>query len=355
MDIHHQHASSKKGLLPGTAVYIGKRPPKPTCYQVYIYDEQTYQLHKIYDAEVANKAIEEGAHVWIDICGLADISAIESILNGFQVHPLIIEDIFNTRQRPKLDAINDYLFLVVKLLQLKNQDKLGFGSEQLSLIMKQNLLISIRETNSYDFSSLYSKLRVEPSLVRQKGSDYLIYLLLDTIIDDYFRFVEHTGNQLQDIETQLLEGTEQVQIHQLYTLKRQTIIMRKTIAPIRDIIHLLIKESDNRTLKKFELYLLDLHDHCIRLLEEIDLQRELTNSLLDMYLSIQNNRMNETMKTLTIFASLFIPLTFIAGVYGMNFEFMPELKWKYSYPAVLLIMGIIAGLMLYHFKRKKLF
>lgn len=355
MSTHRQFASSKKGLSPGTAIYVGKQPPEQSCYHVYVYDKNSCQYFDAYDEETVYKAIDEGRHIWIDICGLADISIILGILKGFQVHPLIIEDVFNTKQRPKLDVIEDYLYVVVKLLRPKLEDQFSMGSEQLSIIMKKNILISIRETESYEFSTLYKRLETETSLVREKGSDYLIYLMLDTIVDDYFHIVEATAEELQVIEKHLLEDSEQINIRQLYAFKRQTIIMRKTIAPIRDIIHLLIQESDNRTLKKFELYLLDLHDHCIRLLEDLDLQREIINSLLDLYLSIQNNRMNDTMKTLTIFASLFIPLTFIAGVYGMNFEYMPELKWLYSYPAVLLIMAVIAGAMLYHFKRKKLF
>ncbi|WP_367607847.1 magnesium/cobalt transporter CorA [Legionella sp. W05-934-2] len=355
MGTHHQHSSSKKGMLPGTVVYIGKQPPKKTCFHIFVYDKQTYQAYEVFDKEAVFKAIEDGMHVWIDICGLEEISTIQQVLTEFKIHPLFIEDVFNTRQRPKLEVIDDCLYIVVKLLKPDNKDQFTIGSEQLSLMIENNFVISIRETESYDFKSLYTRVMAEPSLIRQKGSDYLLYLLLDTIIDDYFHTVEHTAKQLETIESHILEDSKKIPIQHLYAFKRQTIIMRKTIAPIRDVIHLLIKESGNRPMKKFELYLLDLHDHCIRLIEEVDLQRELTKSILDMYLSFQNNRMNETMKILTIFASLFIPLTFIVGLYGMNFKYMPELSWRYGYPIVLIIMTGIAGAMLYYFKRKKLF
>ena len=354
MESHKRRYSSKKGLMPGTPIYIGTNPPKHSECHVYIYSGTTYQKYENFDMAIVNKAIEDGLHIWIDICGLADMAFIQGILKEFKIHPLCIEDIFNTKQRPKVDVIEDYLYIVVKLLKMKAQEDIALGTEQLSIIKKNNILISIRETEKYDFSPLYKKLQVEPSLTRQKGSDYLIYLMLDTIIDDYFRFTEHTSDYLQEIEEELLEASKTVHVHDLYALKRQSIILRRTIAPIRDMIHLLISECRNHFMKTIELYLLDLHDHCIRLVEEVDMQREVIKSLLDMNLSIQNNLMNETMKTLTIFASLFIPLTFIAGVYGMNFKYMPELNWTYSYPVVLFIMFLIACAMLYHFKRKKL-
>ncbi|HAT7848055.1 TPA: magnesium/cobalt transporter CorA, partial [Legionella pneumophila] len=185
--------------------------------------------------------------------------------------------------------------------------------------------------------------------------DYLTYLIMDYIVDDYFNFVETSAQLLETLEDQLINKPETIKLQALYTIKRRTITLRKIIPPLRDIVHLLLTDDGGLINKKYNLYFRDLYDHCIRLVESIDLHREMSASMLDIYLSTINNRMNESMKILTLFASIFIPLSFIAGVYGMNFKFMPELDWRYGYPLILVTMVLLAILMLYFFKRKKLF
>ncbi|CAM2745304.1 magnesium/cobalt transporter CorA [Legionella worsleiensis] len=354
MSHHKKHASSKTGLLPGTAVYVGENPPKPTHIYVHIYDTQSYKMLNTFHIEAINAALREGKHIWIDVAGLEDSNKITHICNEYAIHPLVIEDLLNTRQRPKIDIIEDYLFIVFKLLETP-VDQFTYSTEQFSLIIKQNLLITFRESDSYDLSPIYKRLSAEHSLVREHGSDYLTYLVMDYIVDDYFNFVEETSVLLEKIEDQLIKKPEFVELQSLYTIKRRTITLRKTIAPLRDIVHLLLTDDGGFIKNRYNLYFRDLYDHCIRLVESIDLHREMSSSMLDIYLSTLNNRMNETMKILTMFASIFIPLTFIVGVYGMNFEFMPELRWRYGYPLVLTGMVALAVSMLFYFKRKKLF
>ncbi|KTD34353.1 cobalt/magnesium uptake transporter [Legionella moravica] len=354
MSNHKKHASSKTGLLPGTAVYVGEHPPKPTQINVHIYDTQSYKMLSTFHADKINSALNEGKHVWIDVAGLENSKEITKICSEYKIHPLVIEDLLNTRQRPKIDIIEDYLFIVFKLLETP-KDQLTYSTEQFSLIIKQNLLITFRESQNYDLSPLYKRLSAEHSLVREHGSDYLTYLIMDYIVDDFFNFVEETSTLLEKIEDQLIKKPETIELQSLYMTKRRTITLRKTIAPLRDIVHLLLTNDEGFINNRYNLYFRDLYDHCIRLVESIDLHREMSSSMLDIYLSTLNNRMNETMKILTMFASIFIPLTFIVGVYGMNFEFMPELGWRYGYPVVLTLMTILAISMLFYFKRKKLF
>ena len=319
----------------------------------HVYDPVEYQSHSGFDVKAINKALKAGNHVWIDLCGLQDEKLIHQLCQDFEIHALVMEDLLNTHQRPKLEIVEDYLFIVLKILTCKSDRQL-YHSEQFSLLIKDNLLITLRESSQFDFNPLYQRLRVEHSLIREQGSDYLTYLLIDTIIDSYFDFVEQTSKQLDGLENLLINNPEKLQLKELYMVKRRTISLRKTLAPLRDIIHLLISEHSKAIQNKFYLYYRDLHDHCIRLVEQIDLHREMIGGMQEIYLSIQNNRMNEIMKILTLFASIFIPLTFIAGIYGMNFDYMPELKWRWGYPTVLLFMAGVAGLMLYYFKRKRL-
>lgn len=351
---YNKSPADKSGMLPGTAVYIGKRPPKNTQIKVHIYDHNVYQVYDFVDLNEIKTAIKNGHNVWLDISGLADNEQINNLCLDFNVHPLIIEDILNTHQRPKLDNLDNYLFIVFKLLD-DPQRKKTYNLEQFSILLQQNLLITIRESENYQLTNLYQKLSAKQSLIRTHGIDYLTYLIMDNIIDDYFHYVEKTTSSIENMEDLLITKPDKIKVESVYTIKRRIFTMKKTIAPLRDIIHMLLSEETPFIDNKYHIYYRDLHDHSIRLLEMIDLHREMTTNMLNIYLSTINNRMNESMKILTIFASVFIPLSFIAGVYGMNFEFMPELKYRYAYPIVLGSMGLIASLLLLYFKKKKLF
>lgn len=348
-------ASAKTGLLPGTAVYVGAAPPKPTEILVHIYDRNEYRTLNRFAPDAINEALIAGQHVWIDVSGLADSEQITAICKQYAIHPLVIEDLLNTRQRPKLEMISDYLFIVFKLVAEHEEKKITYSTEQFSMLIKHKLLLTFRESSNYDFLPLYKRLNAEQSLVRDHSVDYLSYLILDYIVDGYFNFVESTGHALEEGEDKLVSNPASINLQSFYSLKRRILTLRNIIAPLSNIAHLLLADPGSIINARYNLYYRDLYDHCVRLMESIDLQREMSLNMLDIYLSSLNNRMNETMKILTIFASIFIPLTFITSVYGMNFKFMPELEWHYGYPLVMGVMLCLAIIMLYYFKRKKLF
>lgn len=350
---HKKLASAKTGMLPGSPVYVGEHPPHPTLITIHIYDSESYQNIKIFDPALVQASLKAGKHIWIDVSGLANHEAITSIGALFAIHPLVIEDILNTRQRPKLDVFGDSLFIVFKLLQ-SDTTRLTYQTEQCCLYIQNNVLLTFRESDNFDLTPLCKRLGAEHSLIREHGSNYLTYLLMDSIVDDYFNFVEEAALSLEKMEDLLITMPETIKLEELYTIKRRTLTLRKTIAPLIDIVHLLLVEHGRLIGISYQLYYRDLHDHCIRLMQSVDLHREMTTGMLDIYLSTLNTRMNETMKVLTLFASIFIPLTFVAGLYGMNFQYMPELKWRYAYPAVLTGMGALVLAMMVFFKRRKL-
>jgi len=353
MDKYRELPSDKIGMMPGSAVYVGESPPQTTEINIHIYNESLYEIYNKYDFDQVSKALQEDMRVWIDISGLKDSDTITKLGNDFLLHPLLLEDVVNTHQRPKLDIYDNVLFIVFKLLDVIDK-QLNYSTEQFSMVVKQSLLITFRESQDYSFKSLYKKLQSPASLPRTSNCDYLAYLVIDGIVDDYFNYVEQVGYALEKMEDMLISQPESIKLRELYMLKRRTLTLSRTIMPIRDIIHILLSDKNNLIEHKYILYFRDLHDHSIRLLQQIDLYREMTVGMLDLYLSTLNNRMNETMKVLTLFASIFIPLTFIAGIYGMNFEFMPELKWRYGYPAIMCFMSFIVVLMLGYFRRRKL-
>lgn len=353
MSKHRKRSSAKRGMLPGSVVYVGENPPHITRVYIHIFDSQGYERFEQFDEEQIKKALAAKKYVWIDVYGLASVEKISHCCNLFSIHPLIVEDIMHTRQRPKIDLLTDGLFIVFKMLDA-NAAHDNYGSEQFSMIVKKNLLFTFRESDKHQFANMYHRLETEHNLIRDHDTVYLAYLLMDNIIDGFFDFVEAIDQPLIHIEDLLTTNPETISLQDIYAIKRQTMILRKTIAPLRDIVHLLLSEHSHIIQARYQIYFRDLHDHCLRLLEALDLQREMTNNMLDIYLSTINNRMNETIKVLTLFASIFIPLTFIAGIYGMNFDYIPGLKWRYGYPFIISVMTILALLMVYYFKRKKL-
>lgn len=354
MATYKKQTSDKSGMPPGTIIYVGANPPQATQCVVHIYDSQNYQTFTEYDFVIVHEALAHNKHVWIDIAGLADTNQINQVCNELKIHPLIIEDIVNTQQRPKLELFELYAFLVFKLIGPPSK-RFTYTSEQFSLLMKKNLLITFRESKNYDLSPLYQRLQSELSMIHRKGSDYLTYLVMDNIVDHYFNYVEDLTDVLEKMEDSLIADPEKISLKEIYTLRRHALTLRKSIGPLSDIVHLLLTDDAQLINAAYRLYYRDLYDHTLRLLESINMTHDMTSSMLDIYLSTLNTGMNRTMKVLTQFASIFIPLTFIVGVYGMNFDYMPELKWHYGYPAVMTLMACIVLGMLYYFKRKKIF
>jgi magnesium transporter len=289
---------------------------------------------------------------WINIDGLKDVSLIKQVGSYFKLHPLVMEDILNTGQRSKLEVYDEYVFIVIKLV-LWHEQKQNFNIEQLSVIFGKNFVLTFQERNSNQFNSVLDSLRKAQGRVREHGSDYLTYILLDTVVDQYFVVLDHLGDQIEAVEETITLNPTAENVHILYKIKQHVFMFRKAAWPVREIVNHLLQIKGSLVSDFCLPYIRDVYDHSMQIIDTTETFRDMLASMLDIYLSSQTNRINEVMKVLTIIATIFIPLTFIASIYGMNFEYMPELHWRWAYPTVLIVMFIIFIGMLVYFKRKK--
>jgi magnesium transporter len=288
---------------------------------------------------------------WINIEGLQKISIIEKIGNHFNLHPLVLEDIANTGQRPKMEDYTDYLFVVLNMLQYSEEDK-EIKREQVSLILGSNWVISFQETEGDVFDTIRERLRSDKGRIRKMGADYLVYVLMDTIVDNYFAVLEKIGEKIEEIEDEIVTNPSPVTLQTIHDLKRQMIMLRKSIWPLREVINRLERWESKLINESTDIFLRDLYDHTIQVVDAVETFRDMLSGMMDIYMSSVSNRMNEVMKVLTIIATIFLPLTLVAGIYGMNFRIMPELQWEMGYPFALLIMLAVGIIMLIYFKRK---
>ncbi len=286
---------------------------------------------------------------WLEITSLENIDLINQIGKRFNIHPLVIEDILNEDHMPKLEDYEDYLFLIAEGLTLHDDGELEV--EQFSFILFKDLVISFQQGDSHPFGTVLARMS-EGSNIRKNGADDLLYALIDTIVDNYFLVVEKMGENIDEVEDIVLSNPQRKILQEIYKLKRNLIYIRKTLWPMRNVISSISKSEydliDERTLYYFR----DIYDHIIQMIDIIETYRDICSGMLDTYLSSISNKTNDIMKVLTIFSTIFIPLTFIAGVYGMNFKYLPELNWKYGYASFWIISAIITGFMLRYFRKK---
>lgn len=293
----------------------------------------------------------DSENVWINVCGLNAPNLIQQIGNFFQIHPLVIEDLSNTYQRSKLDNYEKYLFFTSRILFI-DEDKQIINSP-LFFILQDRVLITFHETNYPSFSNIYKRLQNPESRIRSSNVDYLAYALLDEIVDEYFSIVENLSNSVEMLEEKLLSDNSPKTLNEISELKKNLISLKRTIWPMRQLIHALTVIEIPMVDASTKLYFQDIYDHTIQIVEALETFRELLSSMLDIYLSSTSNRTNEVMKVLAIIGTIFMPLAFIAGIYGMNFKYMPELEYRYAYPMVwLLALGITTGMIIF-FKKKK--
>jgi len=339
------------GQIPGALVYTGDKTSK-----LFI---ESFDYNTDYIEEKEIKNIEDVAHYkltdsvsWININGLNNTKEIEKIGDHYGLHPLILEDIVNTSQRPKIDEYESYLFIVVKMLYYDKDDLIV--SEQVSFVLGSNYVLSFQEADGDVFDSVRDRIRAKKGRIRNLGPDYLLYALIDSVVDHYYEIIETMGNKIEELEDHLFSGNPKEEITaEIQSLKREVLRVRKAIFPLRETINRIEKFEHKLIHKKTIHFFRDIYDHIVQVSENIDIYREMIWGLMDMYMTTISNKMNEVMKVLTIIATIFIPLTFIAGIYGMNFNNMPELQYKYSYFILWGIMLILFIGMLFYFKRKK--
>jgi len=345
--------SGKAWMPPGSLVHVGDQRAASTSLSIIDYNENRYEVKTAQTAEECFPFKESPTVTWINVEGISNVPLLEKLGAGFAVHPLILEDILNTDQRPKVDDMESYLYLVLKMIDYDGRHS-RLTSEQVSLVLGTNFVISFQEGLRGDvFNPVRARIQNGRGRIRKSGSDYLTYALLDGIVDNYFVVLEKLGEKIEELEDVLIANPKPETIHDIHSLKRDMLFLRRSIWPLRDVVGLLLKSESSLIKDSTEIFLRDVYDHLIQAIDTIEIHREMLSGMLDIYLSSVSNRMNQVMKVLTIIATIFMPLTFLAGVYGMNFRFMPELGWRWGYPLVLLLMTVVGVLMVLYFKRKK--
>ena len=346
--------SSKIGAPPGTLVHIGEKRTEKVKITVFDYNETYYEEKEVTTIEECYPFKERPSITWINIDGVHDPEIIEKIGLHFNIHPLILEDILNTEQRPKYDDFGDYIFTVIKMIYYDAHNS-EIIVEQVSFILGKNFVLSFQEKEGDVFDPIRERIRKSKGLIRKVKADYLAYALFDVIVDNYFTILEKIGEDIELIEDELVSNPTPQTLQTIHNLKRDTIYLRKSTWPLREVINRLDRGESPLINQSTRIYLKDVYDHTIQVIDTVETLRDMISGMLDIYLSSISNRMNEVMKTLTIFAAIFIPLTCIVGIYGMNFDFMPELGYKWSYPILLGVMFVIGGSMVLYFKKKKWF
>jgi len=344
--------SEKAGLPPGTLIHIGEVKTEKVRITILDYDEAQLEEKQAKTIEECFPFKDKPTVTWINIDGLHQVDIIEKLGSHFGLHPLLLEDILNTEQRPKMEDFGDYIFVVLKMLyHVEEKDEIE--AEQVSLIFGSNFVISFQEHEVDVFDPVRDRIRKKKGRVRKAGADYLAYALLDAIVDNYFIILENVGEKIEDTEQQLATNPTPETLQLIRELKKGMIFLRKSIWPIREVVSGLERGESSLIHESTGAYLRDVYDHTIQIIDTVESYRDMISGMLDIYLSSISNKMNEVMKVLTIFASIFIPLTFVAGLYGMNFEFMPELKWPWGYFAALGFMASIGISLVVYFRRKR--
>jgi len=353
-----QKISKKTGLVPGAPVFVGEKKAEDVRITVIDFDADRFEIYEMERIEECFPFKEKPTVTWINVDGLHEISVVQELGKCYGWHPLIVEDILNTNQRTKIDIFDDHIFISLKMLTYNTEPK-TLGSEQLSIIAGDNYVITFQEKAGDIFDPLRNRIKNGKGKIRKAGADYLAYALIDSVVDNYFKVLDNIGEEIEDMDEELVMNPTPHTVHRIHDLRKEMIYLRKSVWPLREIISGLEREEIPLIKDSTHIYIRDLYDHTIQVIDTVETFRDMISGMLDMYLSSISNKMNEIMKVLTIFAVIFIPLTFIAGIYGMNFNpekspfNMPELNWYLGYPFALGLMVTVGVGMLFYFKRKK--
>lgn len=350
----YKKRTENKGMPPGSLIFIGKKKIEEPVIEVIDYGPDHLDEFTVSTLKEVEHLRNTSSVTWINIYGIHDTELIKQVGELFPVHSLILEDVLNTGQRAKAEEIEECLFIAMKMLTFEKESK-QVTSEQLSIVVHKKFLITFQERPGDTFDSVRERIRGAKGRLRKLGTDYLAYALVDTVVDSYVYLVEHVGEHIEELELKILDDSDENIVHEINVYKRELHFMNKLIKPVRDLsrnLQKLVMETDHfdkRTLP----FLKDLDDLITHVIESLDTYRDLTSDYLNLYNSMVSNKMNDVMRVLTIFASIFIPITFFAGVYGMNFDFLPELHFKWAYPIFwIVVLGVVAT-MLFYFRRKK--
>ena len=331
---------------------MGEKRYKPVKVSVINYNAIDFQEKEVSNVEEAYSLKDKSSVTWLNIDGVHKPEIIEQVGTHFGIHPLVLEDIANTGQRPKIDDFDEYIFVVLRMLRFDEKEN-ETKTEQVSIVLGRDFVISFQELEGDVFDAIRERLRNNKGRIRKIGADYLAYTLIDAIVDNYFIILEKLGETIEDIEDKLVTNTSTETLRTIHDLKREMVFLRKSVWPLREVISRMERSESPLINKSTHIYLRDVYDHTIQVMDSVETFREMLSGMLDIYLSSVSNRMNEVMKVLTVIATIFIPLTFLAGIYGMNFRHMPELELPWSYPAILTLMFTVAILMVVYFRRKK--
>jgi len=344
------------GTVPGTIIIDADAPP-PTIFLID-YNHTNFIRQQVATPEECIPYLDQESVSWVDVQGLGNQEILEQMGQVFELPLLVLEDVVNVSERPKVEDYDDQLLFIARMVVPKERTY-GFYSEQVSLILGKHYLLTVQEEPEHDcFEGVRLRIEKGKGTIRRQGADYLAYALLDAIVDGFFPVLELYGEQLEDLEEEVIAKPTRKTLQKIYQLRRELLQLRRAIWPQRDAINALIRDRSDLISEEVQIYLRDCYDHAVQVMDMVETYRELASGLMDVYLSAVGNKMNEVMKLLTVVSSIFIPLTFIAGIYGMNFNTdkspynMPELNWYWGYPLCLAVMGLIGFGLLFLFWRR---
>jgi magnesium transporter len=344
--------SDRVGLPPGTLVYTGEKRLEEVKITLIEYGPELFKERELKAFEQCLVPKGESTVTWVNVSGIHRVENLEMLGECFGIHPLILEDVISTEQRPKVEDLEEYLYIRLKHLDY-DEVRGEVTIEQVSVILGSGYVLSFQETGGNFFAPIVERLRNGRGRLRKLGADYLAYALLDLVIDKYFVVLEKAGYRIEALEEELVGNPGREVLHPIHHLRREMILLRRSTWPLREAIVSLERRESPLIKDSTVIYLRDLYDHTVQVIDTVETFREILTGMLELYLSSVSNRLNSVMKVLTIIATIFMPLTFIAGVYGMNFKYMPELEWHWGYPLVMLSMLLIAVSMLAYFKVKR--
>lgn len=347
-----RESSKRVGLPPGQAVYTGTRTDIPFNISVFAYTDLELTEHHDISTDELLTLSQSHKFLWVNIEGIHHVEKVKEVCDAYAIHPLTMEDILSVEQRPQIDDNENYLYVAVKMLQF-DQKLRKTVTEQVSLILRKNMVITFQERKGDTFDGVRDRLRAGKGKIRKEGSDYLLYALVDTVVDHYFLVLEKFGDELEEIEERIMLKGQKRDFTTLYELKREMIHIRRSVWPLREVVSKLERDDIKFIRKSTRVYIRDVYDHTIQAIDSVETYRDFISSLGDLYQSVISNKLNEVMKTLTIISAVFIPLTFIAGVYGINFENVPEFGWAYGYAYFWGLIIVVGGITAVIFKVKK--